>query len=59
MNIMNQFVSSKAKAQISKRVFQENKACQIVWRALFSWNTRFEIRPSNLLLTNYRSYWII
>ena len=32
---------NKAKGRISKRVFQENKACQIfrktkIWRALFS-----------------------
>ena len=52
------FVSNKAKGRISKRVFQENKAHQIfrktsisyplfvfrgIWRALFSWNNRFEI----------------
>ena len=27
-----------------------------IWRALFSWNTRFEIRPFALLLT---TLWIV
>ena len=54
------FVGDKAKGWISKRVFQENKARQIfrkmfvfreIWRALFSWNIRFEIRPFALLPT--------
>ena len=26
-----------------------------IWRALFSWNTRFEIRPFTLLPTKYAS----
>ena len=51
---LSDIVSNKAKGRISKRVFQENKALQIflktnifrkIWRPLFSWNTRFEIRP--------------
>ena len=50
ININTNFVGSKAKRRISKRVFQDNKARQI-WRVLFSWNTRFEIRPSALLPT--------
>ena len=53
------YVSNKTKGRISKRMFQENKARQIVgktnisysWRALFSWSTRFEIRPFALLPT--------
>ena len=72
-------VGNKSKGRISKRVFQENRACQIfrktnisypdmhtyvrvsgckkslffqkVCRALFSWNTRFEIRLFVLLPT--------
>ena len=36
---------NKTKEWISKRVFRE------IWRALFSWNTRFEIRPFILLPT--------
>ena len=75
-----QCVGNKAKGQISKRVFQENKArhifrktnisyplihtrtCAYHWvgnvrvsenlTALFSWNTRFEIRSFTLLPTN-------
>ena len=49
---------NKAKGQISKGVFQENIARQIyrkanikIWRALFFWNTRFEIRSFGLLPT--------
>ena len=39
-------------------MFQENKARQIfrkttIWRVLFSWNTRFEIRPFTLLPTQW------
>ena len=70
-----EFISSKVKGRISKRVFQENKVRQIfrkknifyahvrvpirgkeiiifqkIWRALFSYNTRFEIP----LLAYYR-----
>ena len=53
-------VFAKTLGRISKRVFQENKGRQIfrkmfvfrkIWRALFSWNTRFDIRPFALLLT--------
>ena len=59
-------VGNKAKGLISKQVFQENKARQIspwyahvcvlfvfrkIWCALFSWNTRFKIRPFALLPT--------
>ena len=54
----NDFVGNKAKGRISKQVLQENKARQVffrktnisyplfskLWRALFSCNTRFEIR---------------
>ena len=29
---------------------------QKIWRALFSWNTRFEIRPSALLPNNKSTY---
>ena len=54
---------NKAKGQISKGVFQENIARQIyrkanikIWRALFFWNTRFEIR-SFALLPTYRNIW--
>ena len=72
-----QFVGNKAKGQISKWVFQENKVrhsfrktiisyplictrtCAYqgvrnvkIWRALFSWNTRFKICPFALLPTN-------
>ena len=68
-NQVLRLVGNKAKRRISKRVFQENKARQIfrkrkrgkkcffffqkIWRALFSWNTRCEIRPSALLPTNF------
>ena len=45
-------VGNKAKGRISKRVFQENKESKI-WRALFSWNIRFEICPFALLPTIY------
>ena len=30
--------------------------CRKIWRALFSWNTRFEIPPFALLPTNYLKY---
>ena len=64
------FFCNKVKGRISKRVFQENKARQIlrknkhfsggkkcsflrkIWRALFSWNIRFKIRPFALLSTS-------
>ena len=51
-----QIVGNKAKVRISKRVFQEKKARQMflfwkIWRAFFSWNTRFVIRPFALLTT--------
>ena len=77
--ILRQYVGNKAEGQISKRMFQENKARQIfrktntyyplittrryeyqgvkkfifrkIWCALFSWNTRFEIRLFALLPT--------
>ena len=56
-------VRNKAKRRISKQVSQENKARQIfrktkicsffviIWSALFSWSTRFEIHPFALLPT--------
>ena len=59
-----EFVGNKAKLRISKQVFQENEARQIFHRknkclffgkfggVLFSWNTRFEIRPFALLPTS-------
>ena len=39
--LLDELVGNKAKGRISKRVFQENKACQIfqktkIWHALFS-----------------------
>ena len=63
---MLHYVGNETKGRISKRVFQENKARQIfqktnisypqirtcTWRALFSWNIRFEILPFALLPTN-------
>ena len=48
------FVSNKAKERVSKPAFQENKGRQVFWKtdiSLFSWNTRFEIRPFVLLPT--------
>ena len=30
-----------------------------IWRALFSWNTRFEIRPFVLLPTNVASFYLL
>ena len=66
------FVGNKAEGRISQRVFHENKARQIfwkkkkhflplflfrkIWRALFSWNTRFEIRRFALLPTSRRTW---
>ena len=29
-----------------------------IWRALFSWNTRFEIRPFALSLTIYKRFFL-
>ena len=70
----HKFVGNKAKGQISKRLLQQNKARQIfwknehflpsdthtyVWRALFCWNTRFEIRNFALLPTNYICFFIL
>ena len=46
---ITQFVGNKAKERISKRVFQENKVCQIFRKTNISWNTRFEIRLFALL----------
>ena len=62
-------VGNKAKGRISKGVFQENKEREIfrktiiflfsififrkIKHALFSWNSRFEIRPFALLATMY------
>ena len=48
------FVSNKAKERVSKPAFQEDKGRQVFWKtdiSLFSWNTRFEIRPFVLLPT--------
>ena len=53
----SQNVGNKPKVGISKRVFLENKDAKFsekfvfrkIWRALSSWNTRFEIRPFALL----------
>ena len=62
---------NKAKRRISKRVFKKTKhvirvriwgleifAYREIWRVLFSWNTRFEIRPLALLLTTSSNNWL-
>ena len=58
-----QLLSNKAKGQISKRMFQEVHirgwemfVFRKIWHALFSWNTRFEIRPFALLPTNWEMF---
>ena len=38
-------------AQFSLGKFHMCHFCRLIWRALFSWNTRFEIHPFALLLT--------
>ena len=55
--LKGKYVGNKAKGRISERVFQENKTHQIfrktnIWRALLSWDTRFEILPFALLPTS-------
>ena len=72
MGKFSNFVGNKAIGRISKRMLQGNKARQIfsknvlggkkysffrkTWRALFSCNTCFEIRPFALLPTIYAVY---
>ena len=53
-----ELVGNKAKGEISERVFVRVRIrgkkcpfCDKIWRALFSWNTSFEIRPFTLLPT--------
>ena len=51
---MADFVGNRVKRQISKRVFQENKARQIFRKTNISFpqvRTSFEIRPFTLLPT--------
>ena len=49
-----QFVGNKTKGWISKRVLQENKACQIFWKTSISYPPRnlisFQIIPLKIIV---------